>query len=387
MSGRAAAASLAVAVAALVGATLYDVSRDAESSTDALPAAQERALEALVADPRVGPGAVAVVSTPAGTRSGAAGHAELESKEPMRPELRFRVASITKTYVAAAVLQLVADGELGLDDTLGERLPGRFPADKRRITVRQLLRHQSGLEDTLSTAPSAYVEAPGAFLATIRDPALRRRVRSAAAELRRDPATVLPKTFWTDLAAARPLVFRPGSQRGYSNTNYAVLGEVVERTTGKSLGAVLRERLFRPLGLTDTFYVPGRELPRPFAHAYEHDGERLVETTLVTMGISGASSVVADADDVARFYGALLRGDVLPPRLLETMLREELGIWWLPLRCGDTFGHDGGWAGYASWARASEDGSKVAVLFVNGRGPETGTAGQDAIDALFCGTK
>jgi D-alanyl-D-alanine carboxypeptidase len=360
---------------------------DESAATPApLPATLQAKLDGIVSNPHAAPGAVAAVLTPGGVRLGAAGLAELPGRRPMRPDDRVRIASITKTYTAALVLQLVGEGRLALDDTVGHRLSGVFPADKRGISVRQLLSHASGLEDVFNTVAPEYTADPRAFLATLPDRALRHRVEAAAARLRADPESRLSPHLWVEVAAARPLDFPPGTDNRYSNTNYAVLGEIVERITGRGLGAVMHDRLFAPLGLDDTFYVPGPDLPAPFAHAYapaSADGIPREDVTRVTLGISGASSVVADADDVTRFFAALLSGRVLPPRLLQVMLTEQMGIGTMPLSCGVAYGHDGGF-GFASWARASRDGTRVAVLVVNGRGRDTGTAGAEVLDDLFC---
>lgn len=352
-----------------------------------LPVASlQQTLDVLVAERDVAPGASAALVTRDGSWVGATGLADLATHRPLRPDDRFRIASITKTYVSVVVLQLVDEGALRLDERVAEHLPGVFPPDKAAITVRQLLNHSSGLYDSMNDAVHELGEDADRFLASIADPSLRRRLAATIAGYRRDPTMLVPPSLWVEIAMAKPLYFPPGDGNRYSNTNYIVLGDLVERITGTPLGGVLRERIFEPLALRDTFYVPGPDLPAPFARGYElvGGGVEPADVTRITGGIAGASSLVADADDVARFYVALLDGAVLPRRLLETMLVERMGIGALPLPCGVAYGHDGGWAGYMSYARASGDGSRATVLLLNGRGRDTGPFAEAALGTLFC---
>ena len=378
-----AAAILLLGLAA-VGASLLE--RDG-SENDHLPtAALQHELDALVSDSEVAPGAAASVVSPESSWAGAAGIADLDNRRALRPDDRFRIASITKTYVAAVVLQLVDEGALRLDEPVAGRLPGVFPPGKAAITVRQLLNHSSGLYDSMNDGVRELGEDANRFLASFADEDLRRRLATTIERYRRDPEILVPASLWVEIAMARPLSFPPGEGNSYSNTNYIVLGDLVERVADAPLGDVLRERLFEPVGLRDTFYAPGPDLPAPFAHGYflEGRGSNPVDETRVTGGIAGASSIVADADDVSRFFRALLGGSVLPSRLLETMLVEHMGIGAMPLSCGVAYGHDGGWTGYASYARASRDGDRATVLLLNGRGPGTGLAAEVALDKLFC---
>jgi D-alanyl-D-alanine carboxypeptidase len=305
------------------------------------------------------------------------------------PDDHFRIASLTKTYTATVVLRLVAAHELGLSDTVGRWLPGVLPAGKRRITVRQLLAHTSGLYDSMNDAARAFLADRRAFLATIHDPALRRRVVALAERLARDPETVLPAGIWVEIAAAEPLYFPPGSSYHYSNTNYILLGWIVEKATGKPLGQVMEEQVFAPLRLDHTVYEPGAGLPKPFARSYSLPASgrgKPTDQSRITGGVAGGSAVVATAEDVARFYTALLAGELVPRSLLDgVMLRERLGIFDDPARCGRTYGHNGSLASYLSYARVSADGGSAAVLLLNGLGPTTEARGDAAIAALSCG--
>jgi D-alanyl-D-alanine carboxypeptidase len=219
----------------------------------------------------------------------------------------FRVYSITKTYLATVILQLVQERKLRLSDTVGELLPNALPAHKRAITVRQLLSHTSGLYDSMSDGLSALMTNPTAFLRSLHDPAVRREV--AAVVRTRDPFATFPARVWVDIAGAEPLYFAPGHGMHYSNPGYVLLGWIAAKVDGKPLADVFAQRIFEPLGLTDTQYVPGPTLPDPHANGYVLPGSagavffrpsrRPIDATAQTLGIAGASSIVATAEDVA----------------------------------------------------------------------------------------
>lgn len=182
-------------------------------------------LEALVATGV--PGAVAVAVRPDGRVEAATGVADLETGEPLTPEHRFRIGSVTKIFVAALVLQLVAEGLLDLD---GDAAP--FAAGP---TVRQLLNHTSGLDDFMGD--------PIAFFEPYRHD-LRHRWELGP----RDELALVMK---------KPRLFPPGEGWAYHGSNYIVLRLLVEEATGQPLRAALRERVLAPLGLQRTDLVEG----------------------------------------------------------------------------------------------------------------------------------
>jgi CubicO group peptidase (beta-lactamase class C family) len=174
------------------------------------------------------PGAVAFVRTTKGVRSAATGVASLQPRIVMRAADRYRIASVTKTFVATVVLQLAAEGRLGLDDQVERWLPGMVP-NGRSITLRELLNHSSGLFD--------YDQDEAWVTARISDPGREWSPRELLA-----------------VAFSHPPIFAPGSDWSYSNTNYILLGLVVEAATGTTLAAQLQARLFAPLALGATSF-------------------------------------------------------------------------------------------------------------------------------------
>ncbi len=321
-----------------------------------MPAASfQDELEAVVASGL--PGAVAVT----GDWQGAAGLANVETNEAMTPEHRFRIGSVTKTFVAALVLQLVAEGALELDGEAEPILSG--------VTVRQLLNHTSGLPD------AALFDNLVEFFEPYReDPAHR---------FEHGPRELLA------LALARPRLFPAGEGWSYSSSGYTALGLLVEEVTGSTLRDELRRRIFEPLGLDTT------ELPVDLVKAsglargyFPPDnpllpGPGLVDATELDFPSWAGGGLVSTGRDVARFLQALLGGELLSPAQRQELLSsvpsgwEEsdsygLGIEMLtslmgksPSPCGPAWGHLGLGMGYTTIALASEDGERQVVALTN----------------------
>jgi len=293
------------------------------------------------------PGTLVLVRDGDRTRTAAAGLADIGARRKLRPEDRFRVGSVTKTFVATVVLELAAEKRLRLDDPVGRWLPGLLP-DRRGITIRDLLAHRSGLADVAD------------------DPAVLNGFRSN-----------WPARRLVALAASRPRTGTPGGSFHYSSTNYLVLGLLVERVTGRSVAAELRRRIFRPLRLADTAYQP-RPLAGRHVHGYRLASHQGVvdpkaaphDLELRSARWAGASGdLVSSAADLARFLAALLGGDLLPTRELRAMEavgpRYGLGLAVYPTRCGLAWGHTGNLNGILTIAWSTRDGRRQAVLMAN----------------------
>jgi D-alanyl-D-alanine carboxypeptidase len=239
-------------------------------------------------DPRIhAPGAILHVrSRKLGQWTGAAGFGRVTPAEPMHLRDRFRAGSIVKMFVAVTVRQLAERRRLSLDARLPEVLPAgvteRF-ANAPDITVRMLLGHRAGIPDWDSP-----------------------EVDEQAA---RHQAKVWKVSEFLDLAAAKPPVFAPGTNFSYSNTDYTLLGLIIERITGRSWRHEVTRRVLRPLGLTHTeLPAPGhRSIIGPHAHGYfELDG-RMTDVRLDPSfaGPAGGYGLVTTVQDLARFLDAL----------------------------------------------------------------------------------
>jgi D-alanyl-D-alanine carboxypeptidase len=298
--------------------------------------------------------ALARVDGPAGSWRGASGVVELGRPAAAPATGRFRVGSITKTFVATVVLQLVAEGRLHLEDTLQRWLPGGIP-NGAQITIRNLLQHTSGVFD--------YTDI---LFATVED-VLRARYH-----------TFLPEDLVT-IAAGQPPVFEPGTSWAYSNTNYVLLGMIVRRVTGRPYAAQVAARVLRPLRLYGT-ELPGTDIAihGPHAHGYEplaQDGEVVpVDFTELNPSMAySAGEIVSTTADLNRFYRCLLRGRLLPAAQLAEMLGHPtgdlnygLGIYQQPLPGGPTlWGHSGGIFGYLSYAFSTPDAATQLSVSIN----------------------
>jgi D-alanyl-D-alanine carboxypeptidase len=248
------------------------------------------------------PAATLAVDAPTiGRFTTASGTAERGGGTPVTPDSQFRVASITKMFVATVVLQLVQERRLGLDDPLARHVPG-FPGGDR-ITIRQLLNHTSGVPDYGRTAHFGE--------------------RLLADRQRRwHPDEVLAL-----VRGARP-DFAPGTDYSYSNTGYVLLGRVIDAVTGSTWAAEIRRRILDPLALRHTYVagvepVPGGVLPGYFDTDNDGDQEN-IETggpwpaLESTEGAAGA--IVSTAPDLAAFGSALFRGRLLAPASLRQMV-------------------------------------------------------------------
>ena len=250
---------------------------------------------------------------------------------------RFRIGSVTKTFTATIVLQLVEEGKLRLESTLEDHVPGVVPRGDE-ITVRQLLEHRSGLAN-VTEFPAWMKQAE----------------RSSSTR----PLGTLR------FAGSHPLEFDPGSRYRYSNTNYIALGLVIEKVSGHTYARELERRILKPLGLDRT------ELPKTW---------RLPD--LDDAGYNpnlpwAAGAIVSNAQDISRFYAALLSGRVLSRASLATMkgppvaagggVATGLGIFPIDLPCGRAWGHQGFIVDYATSVSASAKGDRVAVVSVRGQ--------------------
>ena len=341
-----------VAVAATVLSTLMlgvtSASAGALQATpnvDAVSTELDAALNDVVATGV--PGIIVRVKDPHhAARNYAAGVDEVATGTPLRPTAQYRVGSITKTFVATIVLQLVGEGRLRLDEPVSKRLPDLL-SDGRLITVRQLLNHTSGLPD--------YTEDPELFAGIVEN-----RVWKPAALVA--------------MADKHPRLFAPGSAWKYSNTNYIVAGLLIKAVTGHSLANELQRRIFSPLGLDHTsFPVTNAPLTGYHTHGYistetipTADGQPLDVTGYNPSHAWAAGAIVSNAEDLSDFYEALMGGRLLTPRLLREMrttvaedptdpnttFRYGLGLERVSDTCGANWGHSGsiyGYRGIAYW--------------------------------------
>jgi CubicO group peptidase (beta-lactamase class C family) len=209
------------------------------------------------------------------------GLADVGSRRPVRPDLVFRLGSITKQFTAAAILLLAESGKLSLGDDIRKHLPG-YPTGGATITIEHLLTHTSGI-------PS-YTDLPGFRERMARDI---------------EPAALVQQ--WKDL----PLEFAPGTRMKYSNSGYHLLGLIIEKASGLGYAPFLAQRIFAPLQMTHSGYGDDPKLDR--VHGYERGKEGLARPALpINMKIPySAGALVSSVDDLARWDSAITAGKLL----------------------------------------------------------------------------
>jgi CubicO group peptidase (beta-lactamase class C family) len=339
-------------------------------------------LDGVVAGPnRLAPGATAYVSGPHGIWVGSAGVADVKTAQPMPLDARMRIESNSKTWLVAAVLQLVQEGKLSLDDTVDRWLPGLLRAHGSEITLRQLMSDSSGLIDDndVFASPSA----ADAYLARVGDPRLREQLLAVGARIRADRAVQVSPLWFIRLAAWQTLVAPPGTTYHHSNIGWNIAGLIAAKASGKTLPLLYRERIFQPLRLRHTAYDPQGPIAGAHANGYALAAKgTLTDTTAWHLGKGADGAIVTDAKDEATFLTALTNGTLLDPKILG-----ELGAG-DPSGCAGPLVDTGSGAGegFKSDVVYAVDGSRVAVLLLNGMRPGgTGfTRSAAAVASLYC---
>jgi len=300
-----------------------------------------------------------------------------------------RIGSNTKTFVAVVVMQLVQEGKVGLDEPIETYLPGLIKGegiDASRITVRQLLQHTSGLPDFDETL----------FGTT---DVFQYRYHYVT------PRDVL------DSALSKPAQFEPGTQWKYTNTNYIVLGMLIERVSQRPVGEQIDQRIVKKLGLSHTYFpAPGEEKIRgthPQGYHLSAEGKLEDITEMDPTWGWAAGAMVSTPSELNTFFQAVFDGRLLTQASIQEMKKGVdigsggrvygLGLIGTPLSCGGTsWGHGGDIAGYHTRGGVGPDGTAVTVAvtalptaIADQNNPESSAkekAGKvdEAVDAALC---
>lgn len=315
----------------------------------ARPDTVQQGLNALVRTDGL-PAALASVQDRTGrTRTYTAGVGDVATGSKVPKDGQVRIGSNTKVFTAVVVLQLVGEGKIGLDATVDTYLPGLVRGegiDGRRITVRQLLQHTSGLPNYTD-----YDLQPRYF----------------------EPRELL------GIALRHKAHFEPGAKWEYSNTNYVLAGLIVQKVTGRPLAEEMDQRIIERIGLHHTYFpAPGdmtlRE-PHPKGYDRESAGAPLRDVTEMDPSWAwAAGQMISTGSDLDRFFTALLASRLLPPAQLAQMrttvpadyfgsgARYGLGLVSTPLSCGGVYwGHGGSLPGYETRGGATDDGRAANV--------------------------
>ncbi|WP_046470122.1 serine hydrolase domain-containing protein [Allosalinactinospora lopnorensis] len=270
--------------------------------------------------------------------NGVAGIADRQTRVPVDPGAHFRIASLSKPFVAAVMLQLVAEGEVRLSDTVEEVLPGVLDGGED-ITLRMLLSHTSGVFSYNKAMPA----------------------------VRNDPKRVWKPEELVEVANEEGPDFEPGADVDYSNTNYVLAAMIIEEVTGRPYTEEIADRIITPLELSETSIPASPEMPSPVMRAYVAerpyagaDPEPSDITEFNPTRWYGTAQIVSTVSDINRFWEALLGGEILDAEMLGEMLTVQgingggvgyaLGPRQYTLSCElDVWMHSGNIPGYRTW--------------------------------------
>lgn len=273
------------------------------------------------------------------------GMANLELGIPIKPEMVYCIGSLTKQFTSAAIMKLAEEGKVSITDDIKKYLPD-YPTHGHKITIHHLLNHTSGIK--------SYTDIPGMF-----------------SLMRKD---LTPKEL-IDFFKNQPMDFAPGERFLYSNSGYILLGAIIEKVSGKSYEAYIDDNIFKPLGMSNSYYGSNTRIIPHRVSGYEKGKNEITNASYLSMTIPYAGgSLLSTVDDLHRWYQALEAGKVLSQKSLEQMytptkLNNEkthnYGYGWA---LGTLFGektieHDGGVNGFYSYAlRAPKKKVFVTVL-------------------------
>ncbi len=344
-------------------------------TTTKVPAVLQDALDRLVADGV--PGVIALHRHGSQVYRATSGVREISTGKPIRTDDRFRIGSITKSFVSTVVLQLVGEHRLQLSDTVERWLPKAAP-NGSSITVRQLLNHTSGLYD--------YTEDPRLL----------------------EPYADEAGYFWAPrdllaLANSHPPLFKPGTNWSYSNTNYVLLGLIIEAATGHRASAEVKHRIIEPLKLRNTTFplrtphIAGQHTHGYFTNLPPESGipDGVLDTTTLSPSHAWtAGGMISTVSDLASFYQALFSGRLLRPAQLRELMSVvpgfdyAMGVTRWETGCGTAWGHGGSFPGYYSVSLTSPDGSRQAIIALNSNqllSDQTYADLDTTIETAFCG--
>ncbi|MFG2942224.1 serine hydrolase domain-containing protein [Streptomyces sp. NPDC048282] len=346
----------------------------------ALPAPDTAGLAAVLGSvvSKGAPGAMARIDDGTKVYKTSRGVADRTTRRALTTSDRFRVGSVTKTFSAVVLLQLVDEHKLALDAPVNRYLPGLLPDD--RITVRHVLSHRSGLYDYTN---DMFASSVSGFEA----------VRNKVFTYRQ----------LVNLSLKKPRTNAPGAAYSYSNTNFVVAGLLIEKLTGHSVRTEYQNRILKPLKLRDTFYVhPDTKIPGQHANGYltaDKTGAQPVDATNQTVSwAQSAGAIISTAQDLDTFYSALVRGKLTSAAQLKEMQRFTrvnsttsygLGLRRRDLSCGvSVYGHTGAVQGYYTYAFTTKDGKRSLTAVANAsNNPAVLNALAGTLESAFCGKK
>ncbi len=250
----------------------------------------------------------------------AIGYSQINGSErkPATTATRYRVGSITKMFTAAMIFQFVEKGKLKLSDTLDKFFP-QIP-NAKKITIAHMLAHRSGIHD-LTDNPD--------FRTWMMNPKTKDEVLAIIAKGTPD--------------------FEPDAKFSSSNSNYVVLGYIVEKLTGKPYQKALKERITSKIGLKDTYLGTGKsDIGKNESFSYSYAGDWKQETEIDLSIPGGAGAIISTPSDLVKFIQALFDGKLISQENVNQMMQNKMGMSSLPLGDKTFYGHGGSIDGFRS---------------------------------------
>jgi D-alanyl-D-alanine carboxypeptidase len=319
----------------------------------------QSALDTLVEAEQGPPGASVLIQRGDRIQFVRSGVGDVRNGRPFHRRDHMRIASVTKAWTGMAALELVDQGRLDLDATLGELLPTVAPAAWSEVTVAQLMQHTSGVPSYTDDQQ-------------FRD------------DLGEDPRRYFTPEEIVGYVDEKPLGFVPGSTYKYSNTDNILVGLIIEATTGRFFRNDLRQFVYRPLGLRNTSLPSDWLIPRRYVHGYGFPPEggppEDVSEALSASGIWASGGIISTPVDMNEFVRAYAAGELITPATRSRQLDFRSGcgqppgpgecsvglsIYRYRTECGTVFGHSGNFPGYAQLIAASKNGRRSMVVSTN----------------------
>lgn len=258
------------------------------------------------------------------------GLADVELGVAVRPDMIFRLGSVTKQFTAALVMLLVDEGTIALDDDVTKYLPG-YPTQGKRITIEHLLTHTSGIKDYT-------------------------RVQQLMADANADKSVAEV----IDIIKSQPLDFEPGLQMRYSNSGYFLLGAILEKTTGKPYAELVQERLFKPLGMSHSSYIDNTRILAGRVRGYQEVKGAVVNARYYSTTLPyAAGGLMSSVDDLALWDAGLSSDRLLQKKSRERMLSSA------KLAGGEETGYGYGWYTYEREGLRMQEHGGVIFGFVS----------------------
>src|SRR5687767_4858770 len=277
------------------------------------------------------------------------GMANMEWAIPNQPDTKFRIGSVTKQFTAALVLQLVEEGKIKLDGKITDYLTDYRKDTGDKVTIHQLRNHSSSI-------PSYTAR------------------RDFMAEISRNPYSV---TDFVKKFGSGDLEFEPGSKFAYNNSGYSILGAIIEKVTGKSYETLLAERIFKPLGMTNSGYDRSSPLIQKRASGYHKTPDGFINAAYLDMSIPyAAGSIYSTVEDLVKWNQSLQEDKILSADSKKLMFTPGLGNYGYGIRITDErvgktdqktriIGHGGAINGFSSLLMSATEKQQTVIILDN----------------------